>query len=485
MLLWLLCAPGTLRADWPQFRGNNSDGRGTGVPPVKFSPQENELWSTPVGPGHSSPCVRGHKLFITTFNEKASTVCVECYDSRDGTQLWTTPFKVDTLETGHPSFNPASSSPCCDSKYVVAYFGSLGLICLNHEGETKWVKRLALTQSFGGNATSPIIHDNKVILYRGNYIDHYIACFDIASGEELWKISQTEKFTGEMACTACPIVHGDQLICHSARCVQSFDISSGERNWIAQCATTATSTPIIVGSEVLVAAWNKLGEPDLRPPFPSFAELLASNDSDGSETIAKAEFPKLWIFHRPAGIEAPMNGAPVSFKQADKNRDGQIQRDEWQRTTAELDKFRAGYETHGLLAIPLDSEGHISADEVRVLSKRGIPEVPSPVAARGRVYLVKNGGQLSVIDIQAAEIVHRMRTRGSGTHYASPVVANNRLYTFSGDGKVSVIGLEQDKPKLLHVNEIGDRIYATPAIVEGVIFLRTHSTLYAFWQSTL
>ena len=44
--------------------------------------------------------------------------------------------------------------------------------------------------------------------------------------------------------------------------------------WTAKCATTATSTPVLAGDEVVVAAWNKLGEPDLRPPFPTFDELL-------------------------------------------------------------------------------------------------------------------------------------------------------------------------------------------------------------------
>ena len=469
-------------SDWPQFRGQNSSGFGNGSPPVHFGPKKNVLWSAAVESGHSSPSIHGDRIFLTTFEKDASTVSVVCLNRQTGDQLWEAPFRVETFEKGHPSFNPASSSPCCDGEHVVAYFGSYGLVCLSHDGDVQWEKRLPLTKSFGGNATSPIILRDTVVLYRGNYVDHYIACFDIRNGNEIWTVPQTEKFTGEMACTACPIVHGNQLICHSARCIQSFDTNTGERNWVAQCATTATSTPIIVGDEILVAAWNKLGEPDLRPPFPNFEQLIADHDNDGNQTIGRREFPKLWIFHRPEGIEAPMNGAPVAFKHADKNKDGQIDKNEWTRTTTELEKFRDGYETHGLLAIPLNSKGLVSADAVRVLTTRGIPEVPSPVSDGERVYLVKNGGQLSVVNIETADIEHRVRTKGTGTHYASPLIADGRLYSFAGNGKVSVLKID-DEPQILAVNDIGDDVYATPAIVDGVIYLRSHSTLYAFGEA--
>jgi outer membrane protein assembly factor BamB len=484
ILAVVLAATPLCADDWPQFRGPNSAGIGTGSPPIHFGPESNVLWSTTVAPGHSSPCIHDNRIFIITFNNDSATLSVECFDRQTGQNLWVTPFPVKTFEKGHPSFNPASSSPCCDHEHVIAYFGSYGLACLDHNGVLKWEQRLPLAKSFGGNATSPIIYENKVILYRGTYVDHDIACFDKQSGKELWRIPQTEKFTGEMACTACPIVHNDKLICHSARSVQAFDLNTGNRIWIAQCATTATSTPIIVGNEVLVAAWNKLGEPDLRPPFPMFNQLLADHDDDEDRMISRPEFPKLWIFHRPEGAEAPLNGAPISFKHADKNGNGQIEQDEWNRTTTELEKFRNGYETHGLLAIPLDGEGHISADNVRVLTTRGIPEVPSPVSDGQYVYLVKNGGQLSVVNIQTKEVEHRLRTGGTGTHYASPLIADGRLYTFSGNGTASVVNLNGSEPGILAENDMGEEVYATPAIVDGVIYLRTHSTLFAFGEST-
>lgn len=468
-----------VNADWPQFRGNNSCGIGSGKPPTNFGPGKNELWKTPLGSGHSSPCIAGDRIFLTTCDKENLSLSVVCLNRDDGKVVWKRSVTAEKFEKGHPSFNAASSSPCCDDEYVVTYFGSYGLVAYDHEGNMKWEKRLPVTKSFGGNAASPIIAGDKVILYRGNYVDHYLWCLNKNTGEEVWKVPLTEKINGEMACTACPILVGKKLICHTARSVRTYHVDTGDMIWIAKCATTATSTPVVVGNEVLVAAWNKLGEPDLRPPFPKFDELLKKHDKDGDDLIERKEFPKLWIFHRPDGIEAPMNGAPVSFKHADKNKNDKIEADEWARTTKELEDFRSGYESHGALAIPIASQGMVSAKTVRTLTTSGIPEVPSPVSDGEHLYLVKNGGSLTCVEIKSGEIAYRKRTKGKGTHYASPLIADGKLYTFAGNGRVSVI-----KPgtsfEILAVNEMKDEVYATPAIVEGVIYLRTHSALHAF-----
>jgi outer membrane protein assembly factor BamB len=362
---------------------------------------------------------------------------------------------------------------------VVVYFGSYGLICFDMQGQELWELRMPLAKSFAGNATSPAIVGDRVILYRGTYVDHFLLAVDKHSGKQLWKVPQDEPFTGEMACTACPIVAGDTLIVHTARSIQAFDLSTGQQVWVAKCNTTATSTPVLAGDEVIVAAWNKMGEPSLRPPFPSFEELIEAHDRNDDKRVSREEFPTLWIFHRPDGAEAPMNGGTVQFRYADKNKDGGITAGEWSVTIRDLEGFRAGYDTHGMLAIRVDSQGLLGADEIRTLETQGIPEVPSPICADGRVYFVKNGGILTCVDLGTGQRVYRTRTRGRGTHYASPLVADGKIFSFAGDGHVSVLALGAD-PEILAVNDMQEGVYATPAIVEGTIYVRTLSTLYAF-----
>ena len=469
-------------AEWSQFRGPNSAGVATGPPPpVQFGPDKNELWRVPMASGHSSPCVLGDSIFLTTYDQKQKKLAVVCIERSSGRIGWQRDVPTDQIEKGHPSFNPASSTPACDGECVVAYFGSFGLICLEMSGRPLWEVRMPLAKSFAGNATSPAIVGDRVILYRGTYVDHFLLAVDKQSGKELWRVPQAEQFTGEMACTACPIVADDRLIMHTARSLQAFDVSTGKRVWVAKCATTATSTPVLAGNEVIVAAWNKMGEPSLRPPFPTFERLAGEHDKDNDNRISRNELPTLWIFHRPDGAEAPMNGGTVQFHHADRNRDGGISADEWTATVSELERFRAGYDTHGMLAIRTDSEGLVGADKIRTLETTGIPEVPSPLYDAKYVYFVKNGGILTCLEVETGRRVYRMRTGGRGTHYASPLIADGKIFTIAGDGHISVLTLGSD-PKIIAVNDMQDGVYATPAIVDGTIYVRTHSALYAFRQ---
>ncbi len=475
-----LVATATSHANWPQFRGPNSSGIAAGPsPPIQFGPGKNELWSVSLEAGHSSPCVVGDAIFLTTYNKQKKSLAVICIDRASGSTRWQRDVAVEQMEKGHPSFNPASSSPACDGERVVAYFGSYGLICFDITGEKLWDVKMPLTKSFGGNATSPIIAGDSVILYRGNYVDHFVLAVDKRTGKERWKIPQTEKFTGEMGCTSCPIVSGDNVIIHSARSVQAFEISTGRQIWMTKCATTATSTPVLAGKEVVIAAWNKMGEPALKPPFPKFDQLVAEHDDDDDQLISRREFPKLWIFHRPEGVEAPMNGGTIRFQQSDHNKDGKVSADEWQKTIKGVETFRSQYETHGIIAVRTDSQGLVESSQMRTLETQSVPEVPSPLVCDGYLYVVKNGGVLTCLEVKTGIRTARMRTGGKGTHYASPVAAGGRLFCTAGNGTITVLS-PGPKPTIIAVNEMQEETYATPAIVDGVLYLRTHSKLFAF-----
>ena len=468
------------RGNWPQFRGPNGSGDGGATSaPVHFGPGHNELWRVKIESGHSSPVVFDDSVFLTCYEASQRQLSVVCLDRHNGQVRWRRLVNSEEIEKGHPSFNPASSTAACDGQHVIAYFGSFGLLCYDMQGNPVWQIPMPLTRSYAGNATSPIIAGDRVILYRGNEVDHYLLAVDKVTGEELWRVDQEEPFAAELACTACPIVADDKLIVHSARSVQAFDVADGRLIWVVKCATTATSTPVLAGEDVIVAAWNKMGEPALRPEFPGFDELVKSNDSDGDGLISAAELPRMMIFHRPEGAEAPENGGSLSFRSADANKDGKIDAGEWRTRMLGIERFRRGYEQHGLLAIRRNSTGIVPTGQVRTLAQQGIPEVPSPLFRDGLVYFLKNGGLLTCLEADSGKLVYRTRTKGRGTHYASPVFADGKLYCTAGNGRISVVAMGA-KPTILAVNEMQDNTYATPAIVEGALYVRTHHHLFAF-----
>lgn len=469
-----------VQAEWPQFRGVNGAGVATGkAPPVEFGPGKNEVWNTDIGSGHSSPCVVGPSIFLTAYDSESKKCQVLSINKTNGNVRWRREIKPAKIETGHPSFNPASSTPACDGKRVVAYFGSYGLVCFTVDGEKLWELKLPLTKSYSGNATSPIIVGDRVILYRANHVDHFLLALDIKTGKQLWKKPQAEHFTSAMSAAATPVVVGNTVIVHAVQSVKAFDIETGTQLWQANCSTTATSTPIIVGDEVVIGTWNQTGEPALVPIFPPYEKLVEQNDKDGNKTITKNEFPKLMYFHRSEGTEAPQNGAPLRFSHADKNRNGNVEQSEWKALLNRTAAFRKRHIAHGLVAIKIKNTGNLDVTKIRYIERKGIPEVPSPIHHDGNIYLAKNGGILSCIKVKTGERVYRIRTKGTGTHYASPIIAGNHLFVTSGDGKISVIKLGADA-KILATNEMKEKTYATPAIVDGTIYIRTHSKIYAF-----
>ncbi len=479
-LLLLLTAATCFAEDWPQFRGVNSCGVSTGkAPPVLFGPGKNELWQVSLKSGHSSPCVVGDSIFLTQYDDAEKQLSVVCLNRGDGKVRWERQVDAEKIETGHPSFSPASSTPACDGERVVAYFGSYGLICFDLLGNKLWDVRMPLAKSYAGNATSPVIVGDNVILYRGNNVGHFVLAVDKFSGDEIWKTPQPEKFSPNMACTATPVVVGSQVIIHGIRTVRSFDLETGEERWTSNCFTTGTSTPVVVGDEVLVATWNQTGESSLVPEHPPYAEFVEENDQDDDGEIKKSEFPRLMRFHRSEGTEAPQNGWPVRFRDVDKDKSGTISKEEWQILRDDAKSRRDKMVLHGLVAIDVASEGEVDEGDVRTLEKQGIPEVPSPISHDGLIYFVKNGGIITCLEVESGKKVYKRRTGAKGTHYASPIIADGKLYSTGGDGTITVMTLGR-RPKILAKNKMEDRTYATPAAVDGVLYVRTHNKLFAF-----
>ena len=66
-----------------------------------------------------------------------------------------------------------------------------------------------------------------------------------------------------------------------------------------------------------------------------------------------------------------------------------------------------------------------------------------------------------------------------GYYYSSPVAADNKIYIASANGEVVVLDAGEQL-KILATNKLDGAILATPAIVDGNIYVRTEAYLYAF-----
>jgi outer membrane protein assembly factor BamB len=299
----------------------------------------------------------------------------------------------------------------------------------------------------------------------------YLLALNRSTGKEAWKQPYSG---GRVESYSTPIVWRDQLILHRAGVIESYRVSNGARLWSLPENTSGASTPVAAEDVLYVSTWNNLGEDDLRPPLADFAALLKLYDKNGDGVISESEFPENLLFTARPGLESiPHSQNYVAFRTVDRNRDGRIDAPEW-------DAFRNRVGTmatdHGLLAIRVKDD----KPEVIWRENTSIPEVPSPLFYKGRLFLVRNGGVATCLDAATGKVIYRARIGAPGAYYASPILADGRIYLASGEGIVTVLAADTDELKILSRNEIGEDMVATPAISGHAIYIRTLQNLYAF-----
>ena len=99
--------------------------------------------------------------------------------------------------------------------------------------------------------------------------------------------------------------------------------------------------------------------------------------------------------------------------------------------------------------------------------------------AGGQVLLLKSGGILTALNAASGETIYGPeRTGVSGEYYASPVAWGDRILLCAHRGTVLVLQAGGEL-NILAQNDLGEEIYATPAIAGGTLYLRTAAHLWA------
>lgn len=220
LYLSVLPSPSVLADNWPQFRGPQACGVDSSKPaPVRWdlAKSENILWQTAIpGLAHSSPILWNERIYLTTaLQRKKAELKVGLYgnpvsladeglqqwrllaiDRKSGKILWNTLAyeKVPEIKR-HPKATHCNPTPATDGEHIAAIFGSEGLFCFDMKGNLKWHKDLGPMDSGWyvdptaqwGFASSPVIHDGKVVVLCDVQTNSFVALFDLRTGKELWR----------------------------------------------------------------------------------------------------------------------------------------------------------------------------------------------------------------------------------------------------------------------------------------------------------
>lgn len=259
-----LAAP-ALAVNWPQYRGPQASGLGdTAALPTKWNVAkgENVRWQTPIpGLAHASPVVWGDRVYVATAvaaqgkaslkvglygdidsvpNSESHQWRLLAVDKRTGAIVWNTLAHEGVPKVArHTKGTHCNSTPATDGRRIVAIFGSEGLFCFDAaDGKLLWKKDLGAMDSGyfvspsaqWGFASSPVIHDGKVVVQCDVQKGSFVAVFDLADGRELWRTARSDVPTWGTP-TVVTAAGRTQVAVNGWHHAGGYDFATGKELW--------------------------------------------------------------------------------------------------------------------------------------------------------------------------------------------------------------------------------------------------------------
>jgi len=465
------------QSNWAQFRGSGGLGisNETEQLPVEFNQTKNMLWSCEINKGNSSPCVWGDRIFLTGFENK--TLETYCIDRKSGNNVWKKTIPVEKLRRIHPINSHATSTPATDGERVYIYFGLYGLLCYDFEGNEVWKRPMKTTDIMYGPSASPILAKDYLIFINDSRSESYLEAINPKTGETVWKTDREKSFVGSWS---SPMYWKnsavDEVVIYGIWWMTAYDLKDGSVRWSVPGLTDEPCiTPVTGEGMVFTTSYNMKTNPEVIG-LPKFDELLAEYDKDGDDelTLEEVKSNKSILSRYDADGEGdhPLWGF---FRFLDVDKSGKITETEWPKIVNWLNDFK---QENALMAIKPSPN---TDEEPKVVWKHnyGVPECPSPLYYKERIYMVKNGGIISCLVAKTGELKYQDKLQAGGPYYSSPVVGDGKIYVASRRGTITVFEPGDDLNILAH-NDLKERIMATPAIMDGKIYVRTDNHLFAF-----
>jgi outer membrane protein assembly factor BamB len=424
MRLWLIAffaavvAGGDARADqnWPQFRGPRGDGTSTARKvPLTWSESNNIAWRVAVpGRGRSSPVVMKDRVWLTAAIEQG---------------LIRTNIKGDDMQMAE---HVTLQAVCLDAK----------------QGKELWRTTLfeldkpAPVHRYNSWATpSPIVEKGRLYCDFGTF---GTAAVNAGNGEVVWRTCLP--LDHQVGPGSSPALWDGLLVLvrdgMDAQYLTALDTRTGRPVWKSDRPPIDTTridlkkcftTPLLVGSgkETQMISTG--------------ARWIVSYDpKTGKER---------WRLRHGQGFS---NGSCPVFSH------GRV-------------IFSTGCMKANLLAVDVNGAGEIPVTNAAWRITEHVPVMSSPTVGGDELYWVSDEGIGSCADARTGEIYWQKRV--GGRTFASPLYAEGRVYFFAQDGKATVVRAGRQFEKLAE-NQLDGAVVATPAIVDGAIYVRTDTHMY-------
>ena len=261
--LFSICSGAAGDSNWPQFRGEKAGG-------IVSDTNALTSWDVPSGRGvrwktaipglaHASPIVWGDRVYVATaVRPGRAELKVGLYgdiqsaadqvehqwrllaiEKSTGRIVWdklgheTTPRVKRHTKASH-----CNSTPATDGERLLAIFGSEGLFCFDMEGRLAWKRDLGPMDSGyfrsptaqWGFASSPVIHEEKVIVLCDVQTNSFLAAFNVMDGRELWRTPRKDVPSWSTP-TISKVAERTQILVNGWRHTGAYEMATGQEVW--------------------------------------------------------------------------------------------------------------------------------------------------------------------------------------------------------------------------------------------------------------
>jgi outer membrane protein assembly factor BamB len=234
--------------DWPWWRGFQYNNHASGpAPPLTWSETENIVWKISIeGRGHSSPCILGNQIFLTTAVEEEGSQFALCFDAITGNLLWRQRVHRGKFVYQNLKNTQASSTVATDGHHLYCLFAvddAIWLSCLKLNGDIVWQSEVGPYVSKEGFGASPLISGNAVIVAADNVNESWIAAVHRMTGEILWR---TARGTGTSYASPGMISNAGERVVAMAGLdrIVGIDPRTGTEKWSLPGPDMSASTPV-------------------------------------------------------------------------------------------------------------------------------------------------------------------------------------------------------------------------------------------------
>ncbi len=458
LLLAVLILTTAAAEDWPRFRGT----AGAGVSPSKgvpseIGPKKNVLWKIDTQAGGSSPIIVQGRLYFSSFEGDRRSL--HCLNAVTGQQIWKQTITKVREENATAPNDPATCTPAADGENVVVFFPDTALLCYSTAGALRWRVEVGPFHSMHGIASSPIIADGKVLLLVDQLRDSYLAAYELQSGKLSWKVDRTNGLTGGFSTPVIlrPVDRATLVLTSGPGGLYAYDLPTGKSAFsVPGIANAPITLPVLLDTRVVLC--EPVGE-----AMP-ISMLLPRYDGNKDGKISFQE----------AGRDVAIRRLLERIERGWGNGDQVVETSEWNQA------FQSFLNNGGLVAVDVAGSGDAVTGTVAWNYRKEVPYTATPVVYEDFLFMVDNGGLVTIVDPSDGKLVQKKRLKKGGKQFfASPVAADGKVFVLDVAGQLSVLQAEPPWEELSTV-DLQEPCFASPAISEGRVYLRTRAHLYCF-----